>query len=355
MFFSKHKMWAQEEIADFNDLISALKRYRPKCLSELNQLAEKGIRTPEEIEQIRQAINVNSDLFEYMAHKAPKTFDATQPIRLFETRYGDTFTTMDLHQVTSALKSAARDWTEIGAKERQSTYTPIIEAIKEFIPVNSKILIPGAGLCRLAVEIASAGYIVTANENSFIMIVISQIAFRHKKEFRIFPFLHQISGLETFNDTMISAIFPRYLARDTIPNPEEEENTTLIEPTILIQAQRLILMAGGIEGMETAPSESYDGIVTCFFIDVVSDLEKVIALFYRLLKPGCYWINLGPLLMHRSDDDFFPSYTFTDIPKIANKIGYTIIRDTRLDTTYTENPNTNIRTNFTCQLLIAQK
>jgi hypothetical protein len=47
--------------------------------------------------------------------------------------------------------------------------------------------------------------------------------------------------------------------------------------------------------------------VTCFFIDTAPNVIEYIAAFERMLKPGGYWINLGPLLYHwqsgGGDDD----------------------------------------------------
>lgn len=366
-------MWSQREKYEFSDLIASLNQYRQQSLKQLEIFAQNGYRTPNEIGEIRQAINTNADLFEYMARKAPSAFGLPKPIELYQTRGEDQFDTVDLHQLSAALKSAARDWTSLGEVERRQTYDPIIYALKEFLQKDSKVLIPGAGLCRLACEIASSGFIAVANENSFIMIVISHIAFRHKHQFRISPFLHQVSGLENFKDTLISDIFPRFQTRDPVTDPSgkpdfdndisldegnngfEEKKITLFEPTVLVENKRLQLIAGDINGLENSHENSFDAVVTCFFIDVVSDIEKVIRLFYKILKPGGYWINMGPLMMHRCDDDFFAKYTFTDIPRIAQKVGFTIIRESRIDTSYIENPHTNIKTLYKCQFLVVQK
>lgn len=45
-------------------------------------------------------------------------------------------------------------------------------------------------------------------------------------------------------------------------------------------------------------AECWDCIVTCFFIDAAPNVIDYIAAFQRMLKPGGYWINLGPLLYH---------------------------------------------------------
>ena len=74
-----------------------------------------------------------------MARKAPFSFGNTDPAELSQIQ-GGIFDDTDLHQLSSALKSAARDWTSLGDIERKQTYTPIVETLKEFLPSNSKIL-----------------------------------------------------------------------------------------------------------------------------------------------------------------------------------------------------------------------
>ena len=341
-------MWSQKEIYEFSDLIWTLSHYRECCLARLGELSESDVRSPDELHQLKQAVNCNANLFEYLAYKAPTIFGHTPPGQIVQTRSTNEIDTSDLHQLMLALKSAARDWTAIGDAERLQTYEPVNETLREFLPRGSKILVPGAGLCRLAVEIASSDYVAYANENAFIMLVMSHIAFRHKREFRIFPFLHQISGLENFNDALISDVFPKYDVRD------ESHPDAVVDPNLLLEQQRLVLMAGDIDGLKSTMSY-FDGVVTCFFIDVVSDVYQLIQLIYQILKPGGFWINLGPLMMHRADDDFFAKASFNDINKMAQKIGFNVIKESRIDTTYVENPRNNIKTTYRCQLLVSQK
>ena len=55
-------------------------------------------------------------------------------------------------------------------------------------------------------------------------------------------------------------------------------------------------------------ANEWDCVLTCFFVDtapVVFEfkfkfklMDRYIELIYSILKPGGYWINLGPLLYH---------------------------------------------------------
>lgn len=62
----------------------------------------------------------------------------------------------------------------------------------------------------------------------------------------------------------------------------------------------------------------WDCVLTCFFVDtapvvfewVIGDgvNGRYVELIYKILKPGGYWINLGPLLYHWQVDEEVSSY-----------------------------------------------
>jgi hypothetical protein len=44
--------------------------------------------------------------------------------------------------------------------------------------------------------------------------------------------------------------------------------------------------------------QAFDSVVTCFFIDTAHNIVEYVEIINHCLKPGGYWINLGPLLYH---------------------------------------------------------
>jgi carnosine N-methyltransferase len=68
-------------------------------------------------------------------------------------------------KVRSTLRSFVRDWSVEGASERKACYDPCLEALERHFPVvpggrdrgEVKVLVPGCGLGRLAMEIAARG------------------------------------------------------------------------------------------------------------------------------------------------------------------------------------------------------
>ena len=47
--------------------------------------------------------------------------------------------------------------------------------------------------------------------------------------------------------------------------------------------------------------DSWDSVVTCFFIDTAHNICEYLECINKILKKGGIWVNLGPLLWHYSE------------------------------------------------------
>ena len=90
--------------------------------------------------------------------------------------YGTATDKADVEKIHSVMKTLARDWSKEGQEERDQSYQRILDEIdRTFGHLNSaqkseiKILVPGAGLGRLAFEIATRGYACQGNDFSLYM------------------------------------------------------------------------------------------------------------------------------------------------------------------------------------------
>ena len=67
-----------------------------------------------------------------------------------------------------------RDWSEDGQKERDTCYKPILDELERLYPPairsSKKVLVPGAGLGRLAYDVANLGFQSQGNEFSLFML-----------------------------------------------------------------------------------------------------------------------------------------------------------------------------------------
>lgn len=95
--------------------------------------------------------------------------DKTSPFTLTEddvaTSGGPSRTTVrQIGKVSTTLHQLVRDWSAEGEEERNQSYTPVLEELQRLLPIDSgktgaiKVLVPGAGLGRLAMEIVARGY-----------------------------------------------------------------------------------------------------------------------------------------------------------------------------------------------------
>lgn len=119
-----------------------------------------------------------------------------------------------LDKVQSVFKQLMRDWSSLGASEREQCYQPIIKEIVENYPAETcdrstiQVLVPGAGLGRLAFEIASRGFRCQGNEFNLFMLIVSFYVLNlcsTVDEYVIYPWIHQYCNNHSIEDQMTSA------------------------------------------------------------------------------------------------------------------------------------------------------
>lgn len=118
-----------------------------------------------------------------------------------------------LDKVQSVFKQLMRDWSAFGAEERNQCYGPIIDEIELQYPIdkvnrnNIFVLVPGAGLGRLAFEIASRDFTCQGNEFNLFMLIVSFYVLNHCKNvntFTVYPWIHQYCNNLTAEHEMLS-------------------------------------------------------------------------------------------------------------------------------------------------------
>ncbi|XWW96222.1 hypothetical protein V2A60_004195 [Cordyceps javanica] len=191
----------------------------------------------------------------------------------------------DKTSVSQAMKHYVRDWSPSGRNECEETFPALLGTLEELFPDRSKerdapplrVLLPGSGLNRLAHEVARlGGFQVTANEWSAFM----NVAYRF---------------LETFPDVNASSCHP---FADTWSHhiTEGDMVRTIRFPDVAVNRSSVLLVEGDFTTVFNHEPGSYDVLLTYFFIDTARNLMTYFDTITKLLKPGGYWINLGPLL-----------------------------------------------------------
>ena len=172
------------------------------------------------------------------------------------------------------LAHLARDWSRAGDAARRRTYAPVLRALRRERR-KLRVLVPGAGLSRLAYEIASLGHHVEAADVSVGMAVASHamISGSVPAGLRVHPHVGCESGV---------------LDRRACLQANVLEGTPRPPPTLTLRTAAF----GDSNG-------SFDAVVTSYFLDTLDDAAAAVRTVARTLAPGGVWVNVGPLQWHR--------------------------------------------------------
>ncbi|KAL2008233.1 hypothetical protein VTN00DRAFT_8215 [Thermoascus crustaceus] len=211
----------------------------------------------------------------------------------------------DKTSVNQAMKHFVRDWAEEGKHERNAAFPCILDALERMFPDRGerdgpvRVLLPGAGLGRIAHEIAGlGGFEVTTNEWSSYMNLayryLESLLLRHNTPnpnsansatATFHPFIDWWSHHASTADLKRPITFP-----DSVPVPVNTSSSSSPSSVLLVE--------GDFTTIFSSPDDvgKYDAIITLFFIDTARNLLSYLETIHRLLRPGGTWINLGPLL-----------------------------------------------------------
>jgi carnosine N-methyltransferase len=277
--------------------------------------------------------------------------------------------TSDMDKVKSVLKSLVRDWSAEGAAEREQCYSPVVAGLSAHLPRRGRVLVGGAGLGRLALELAARGFAVQGNDVSYHMLMASDFLLNccggESGTFGIAPFVGGTCNL---------ARAEHAVRRVQVPD---------VDPAALLNSAATppdFSMAAG-EFLDCYQKDTergaWDGVASCFFLDTAVYVGDYVRCIYDMLRPGGVLVNLGPLLWHwsgggagaRPDDEQLgcsrgvePRYlqsidmTYEDLREIMVKVGFEIVEEKRgLSCSYTRDVESFMHTQYTCVYFVARK
>ena len=285
---------------------------------------------------------------------------------------------------------------------------------------SRRVLVPGAGLGRLACEICARGYACQGNEFSYFMLLSSSFALNAlgsgaPRSAPIFPWIENSCNVFDAADTQqevripdVPAVkllygpwWPRYC--DTIANGGGATNGG---DTMVVAEQDEQGDAGGSGagprthaqgGAESGrgkcddandgpqpdfsmcageflivygeQKESWDAIVTCFFIDCAPNPIRYIEAIWDILRPGGVWVNIGPLLYHwqqgkqedgqlRGDDDRYGQsieLSYSELKHVIEGFGFEYLSESRQTCTYTRDARSMMYRQYECVLFTVRK
>jgi len=290
----------------------------------------------------------------------------------------------DMSKVQSVFKSLARDWSNEGKIERQQSYDPVINGFAKHLPIDGhdskhppRLVVPGAGVGRLALELAKSGYGVQGNEFSFQMLLASDFILnggcRPKQAFDLYPYLSETCNLHSYMDLVTPVMVPDcdpfdILLASTDGGDEEQKMPDFS------------MAAGEFNSIYRNEQElgQWDGVASCFFLDTAPVVVEYLQTIHGMLRDGGLLVNFGPLLFHfncapmrpgetpecyRSrlshlDQRYLDSIdmTYDDIKEVLHKVGFEILEESTGHTAYyTANPRSMKKTEYSCVYFVAKK
>eukprot|EP00871_Galdieria_phlegrea_P004539 jgi/Galph1/5086/GphlegSOOS_G3702.1 len=263
----------------------------------------------------------------------------------------------DIEKVRSVLLHIMRDWSHVGAEERERCYLPLItatceayEATEHVVPglerCYFRVLVPGAGLGRLAWELAKQGFWVQGNDFTYYSLFSSNYILNYIMEdtevegMEFFPFVHQTTDVVDSEDILTPIWIPDVDTRQ------------------LPSTSNFSMVAGDFVEVYSSPqqSEQWDCVVTCFFMDTAHNILEYVQVIRRILKKGGFWINLGPLLYHYADTEDEPSIEISleELQKVV-KMFFQIDSEEMRRCMYTRNPRSMLQIEYQCSFFRARK
>ncbi|XP_063769931.1 carnosine N-methyltransferase isoform X2 [Pseudophryne corroboree] len=246
------------------------------------------------LDRIRKCANHNQEILEMIVNDCTNMFE-NKEYGSNGHRKTNPVSTFDMDKLKSTIKQFVRDWSEEGKSERDACYQPIVDEILKSFPKDKgdvsqvNVLVPGAGLGRLAWEIAKHGYSCQGNEWSFFMLFSSNFVLNRCSQinaFKLYPWIHQFSN----NVRSVDQVRPVYF-------PD-------VNPHDLPSNANFSMTAGDFQEIYSETS-SWDCIATSFFIDTAHNILDYVETIWKILKPGGMWINL--VMMHVCHWYFRPS------------------------------------------------
>lgn len=287
-------------------------------LSEEDQLIISEYK--EKLDKIKDTFRVNQEFFDAVVSFASGIEPSEGSLTSGEYQNPNvndlrlTPTDRDYENLRSTLRQLVREWSDEGAQERAACFTPILNHLKSINYRHHngvRILVPGAGLGRLAWEINRLGFEVQGNEFSLYMLLTSQLIMNNSRmcgQFRIIPFAFPLSNHLSEKDSLRTIGVPDVTADTGIEGSGDFSMT-----------------AGDFVEIYSRPEElgSWDCIVTCFFLDTAQNVLEYLRIIRGALKPGGTWINLGPLQYHfESAPEMSVELTWDEIVLAAERLGF---------------------------------
>jgi carnosine N-methyltransferase len=206
------------------------------------------------------------------------------------------------------------------------------------------VLCPGSGLGRLPWEVCARGYASQGNEWSFLMLIAGNFVLNQCRGVHVhtlYPYLHATSNVRAPDDLFRAVRFPD------------------VDPSAMPPDADFSYTAGGFLEVYGHASQrgQWDAVLTCFFLDTANNVIAYVEAVFAALRPGGYWLNLGPLLYHYSelDGELSVELSLDELRAVVRAVGFELRDERTLPARYTDNARSLMHTAYDAAYWCAQK
>jgi carnosine N-methyltransferase len=179
-------------------------------------------------------------------------------------------------------------------------------------------------------------YSVEANECSGVMVhamhtmltkILPDYAANSSQVTKFYPFLHfDLVDEWDFTNRSIPSFFPTRDAISIVDWIRRIPAQSTKGGSFTVQYGDFLSAYG-----DKSKHESFDIIVTCFFIDTFANILEPLAVIQHILKPGGLWINAGPL--HYHGKPAIP-YSYAQLERIILSLSFSKVEDSTITSHY---------------------
>jgi carnosine N-methyltransferase len=232
-----------------------------------------------------------------------------QPVAEFRTLSEDcpTLPATSYGSLASVFLHLLRDWSTDCAHVGTSTYDPAVAELRALLPQGGNVLVPGAGLGRLALALAAKGYSVEANDASRLFLTFADYVLNRApaESHTLFPMAHVFSENWSHEAGQYMKI--------QVPM----QGPALQQPITFVAGDFAKTYGPGRPGQRR-----FDAIVTCFFIDTAVDVLEQFKVMDGLLAEGGIWVNIGPLNWRK---EARLKLSWDEVVNIWERLGYEFV------------------------------
>ncbi len=216
-----------------------------------------------------------------------------------------------------ALHQVAREWSEEGKPERDASFGRVLRALAEHLPARPRgqegsggaaaeasgavpagvsdrtrrprVLVPGAGMGRLVLDVAAAGYSSVGCEFSYQMLLLGAAMLNGGRQWPVAPWAEEACNLWDADSQLRRCTVPDVLAAE-------------VAADAAARGWELDMSMAAGEFAEAFAAEehasAFDAVAACFFLDTAVVPSEYLATVAHVLRPGGLLVGIGPLQFH---------------------------------------------------------